>query len=235
MRGGMLAAVRAAGTEGLSIDQVGSAVEKALGLDRTVPQGIDSKESHAADWLLDPTISSGRIDEAREVLRWVLSYRVWLEQRRSWRYTNPSLDKLGLVRTEYRGLAELINDDRKMATAPATLPSASPETRERVIRTVLDYLRQGSAVDTEKFDQSALERFRERAAPLLLPAWSIARDEAASPATWLTVDSPQQVRHANPADCFAVDTRRPWPRLRSARLWGDNRGWDEIGSHTPPS
>ena len=37
-------------------------------------------------------------------LRQVLTYRIWFDQRRGWRYTNPNLEQLGMVRVEYLGV-----------------------------------------------------------------------------------------------------------------------------------
>ena len=37
------------------------------------------------------------LQEAEATLRQVLAYRVWFDQRRGWRYTNPNLEQLGLV------------------------------------------------------------------------------------------------------------------------------------------
>ena len=33
-----------------------------------------------------------------------MSYRVWFDQRRGWRYTNPNLEQLELVEVDYLGL-----------------------------------------------------------------------------------------------------------------------------------
>ena len=50
--------------------------------------------------------------------RQVLAYRVWFDQRRGWRYTNPNLEQLELVTVEYLGLDELAADDALFSAAP---------------------------------------------------------------------------------------------------------------------
>ncbi len=63
----------------------------------------------------------GLIEAERSLAR-VLAHRVWADQRRGWRFTNPSLEELGLIRAIYVGLDELVAD-------PDAFSSASPELR----------------------------------------------------------------------------------------------------------
>ena len=51
------------------------------------------------------------LQEAEGTLRQVLAYRVWFDQRRGWRYTNPNLEQLDMVRVEYLGLDDLLAGD----------------------------------------------------------------------------------------------------------------------------
>lgn len=230
LRGAMLAAVESAGAEGLTLDQAGSAIQKALGFDRQLTAGQLAKDSHLASWLLEPDVGPGRVEDGAAVLRKVLAYRVWLDQRRSWRYTNPTLEKLGLVRVQYHRLEALVRDNTAMASAPATLAGASAETRERVMRTVLDHLRLGSAVDAPAFERTEFESLQSRSQTTLLPGWAIARDERPRVPTWMTVEAPGNV-NARDAERllrggFSTTLGRA---LRKSSLWGDNRGWDPNG------
>jgi hypothetical protein len=47
--------------------------------------------------LQDPLSIGRNLADAEEVLRFVLAYRAWFDQRRAWRYTNPNLEELGLL------------------------------------------------------------------------------------------------------------------------------------------
>ena len=60
----------------------------------------------------------------------MLAYRVWVDQRRGWRFTNPNLEELGLVRAEYVSLDELAADDDAFASAPPELRTRSTRTRD---------------------------------------------------------------------------------------------------------
>ena len=75
-------------------------------------------------------------------MRQVLAYRAWFDQRRGWRFTNPNLEQLGLVRVEYIGLDELCTNDAIFADAPAILAGASAAVRKRAYRVLLDMMRQ---------------------------------------------------------------------------------------------
>ena len=226
LRGGMLAAVRAAGAQGLTLDEAGAAVQRSLGFARTLGPNESPSDSHRATWLLDPDVGPGAIEDAAAILRRVLAYRVWLDQRRGWRYTNPTLERLGLVRVNYHRLPELVTDEAAMANAPATLSDATPATRERVIRKLLDHMRLGSAVEAPYFERTEFETLQSRSQTLLQTGWSIARDERPRVPTWMTVEAPQQV-NARDAERLLRGgfTTTLGRELRKSSLWGDTRPW----------
>ena len=227
LRGAMLAAVRAAGQDGLTLSDAGDALQRALGFKRSLGQNESPADSHRASWLLDPDIGPGAFEDAGAVLRQVLAYRVWLDQRRSWRYTNPTLEKLGLVRVNYHRLEELVHDDTAMATAPATLAGASPSTRTNVIRTVLDHLRLGSAVEAPQFERAQFEILQSRSQTLFQPGWSIARDERPRVPTWMTVEAPQQVTARDAERLLRGGFTTTLGRtLRKSTLWADTQPWN---------
>jgi hypothetical protein len=88
------------------------------------------------EWLLEPTLKGFNAPGGRErTLRQVLAYRVWFDQRRGWRYTNPNLEQLGLVDVEYLGLDELASDESVFATAPDVLRLASPDRPRKAVYT----------------------------------------------------------------------------------------------------
>jgi hypothetical protein len=65
-----------------------------------------------------PNSKASTSKRPRHSLRQSLAYRVWYDQRRGWRYTNPNLEQLGLVcDVEYLGL-EALAAIRTSSTAP---------------------------------------------------------------------------------------------------------------------
>ena len=130
LRAATLAAVRAAGPEGLSEDEFGRRLQTALGF---TPANRDRRQ----EWMLDPEIKGVGQVEAERTLARVLAHRAWVDQRRGWRFTNPNLEELGLVRAEYVSLDELAADDSAFSEAPPELRTASPDTRRKALRSCL--------------------------------------------------------------------------------------------------
>ena len=226
LRSAMLAALDEAPATGVGRHEIGLALQHALGFDRSVPPGTIPANSHRAVWMADPDVGPGAVEDAAAVLRGVLAYRMWLDERRGWRYTNPTLERLGLLSVDYRRLDELVSDDSAMADAPATLPTVDPATRRRVIRTVLDHLRTGSAVQAPEFDRAQFEQLQQRSQALLQPAWAVAPDELARVPTWMLVRSPTNTNARDNERLLRGGFQTALgKKLRKASLWGDNRPW----------
>ena len=81
------------------------------------------------------------------MLREGLQLRFWIDQRRGWRFTNPNLEQLGLVRAEYQYIEDLARDDEEFAASPI-LRSASAVERQAALQELLDHMRKGLAVNT---------------------------------------------------------------------------------------
>jgi Lhr-like helicase len=227
IRGAMLAAVKSAGASGLTLDRAGAAVQEALGFQKPLRPGQSAKESHLASWMIDPDVGPGKVEDAAAALRQVLSYRVWLDQRRGWRYTNPTLEKVGLLKVRYNRLEELVNDNAEMAKGPGTLSTATADVRRAVLLTVLDHLRLGSAVDAPGFERAAFEEMQSRSQTILQPSWGIARDERPRVPTWMTVEAPRNV-NARDTDRLLRGgfTTTLGRQLRKGALWGVGADWN---------
>src|SRR5207302_6331374 len=118
-----LAAVRNAAATGLSDDEFGRRVQAALGF-------TAANRDRRQEWMLDPESKGAALMTAEQSLSRVLAHRVWADQRRGWRFTNPNLEELGLVRAHYVGLDELAADDAGFENGPIAL-RAPPRTRGR--------------------------------------------------------------------------------------------------------
>ena len=127
-RAAFLGAVESAGSEGLSADRLGLAVFKALGFERLGEAGLRS------EWLIDSELQGANFVNAQKAMRQVLAYRAWFDQRRGWRFTNPNLEQLGLVRVDYIGLEELCANEKFFADAPPLLAKSTPEIRKKAYR-----------------------------------------------------------------------------------------------------
>jgi hypothetical protein len=195
LRAAIYRALDGSAAAGLDDAKLGGAVVGALGFDCEVVSNEDPEQTHLREWLLDPVnISPADFEQARRTLRLVLAHRAWHDQRRGWRYTNPNLEELDLLRVEYRDLAAFCADDSNFQRSPDLLCRAAPIVRERVLRLLLDHLRKGLAVDAAALDRDALEQLRETSLKLLRAPWGFSRglDDIPQGWRWLVIDPPNR-------------------------------------------
>jgi hypothetical protein len=145
LRAATLAAVRKDGAAGLAEEDFGRRVQQALGF-------VAANQERRREWMLDPEAKGPNVNDAERALSRVIAHRVWIDQRRGWRFTNPSLEELGLIRADYIGLDDLGKDDTAFEKAPAELRNASPQQRRDALLVLLDALRRGLAVTAEALD-----------------------------------------------------------------------------------
>ena len=218
IRAGFLGALRAAGPQGLRSAELGVAVQRALGFDRAT-------EGVRTEWLQEPNLKGLNLQEAEGTLRQVLAYRVWYDQRRGWRYTNPNLEQLGLVRVEYLGLDALASDQEEFENAHPLLKHATPEVRSNLYRELLDHLRKWMAIKSQVLDATVLEQMVARAHSRIRTPWGFSADEKPGGARWLMVDAPKRKEHSLRDFDLIVrgGSRSALGRtLRESRLWNGN-------------
>jgi Lhr-like helicase len=185
LRAAVLAAVKRAGTEGLSEDEFGSKVQLVLGFQ-------SENDSRRSEWMLEPdTRGVGRANASRNLTR-VLSHRVWADQRRGWRYTNPNLEELGLVEAAYLSLDELVQDESMFESTPAALRGVTPIIRKQVYKALFDSMRKGLAITTEALDVTALDTLGTAARQTLREPWTIGQQERLRTAAALMLDAPNR-------------------------------------------
>lgn len=180
IRAAFLGALDAAGEKGLRSDELGASQQRALGFDRPSPE-------LRSEWLLEPSLRGFNLQDAESALRQVLSYRVWFDQRRGWRYTNPNLEQLGLVEVDYLGIDDLASDEELFATAPDVLRVASPAVRKAVYTEVFDHLRKWMAIRSQVLDPTVIEQMLQKSHSRLRAPWGFGNDEKPRRARWLLV------------------------------------------------
>ena len=185
LRAATFAAIRAAGPDGLSEDEFGRQLQRALGF-------IAANRGRRQEWMVDPELKGVGQVEAERTLARVLAHRAWVDQRRGWRFTNPSLEELGLVRADYVALNELAADDSAFANAAPELRSADPATRRAALQILLDHLRHGLAITTDALDPSNVEALANASRQSLREPWSISQQESPRVAAALIIDAPRR-------------------------------------------
>lgn len=216
VRAGFLAALQDAGSKGIRSDELGVVQQRTLGFDRPDP-------SIRAEWLLEPSLRGFNLQEAEATLRQILAYRVWFDQRRGWRYTNPNLEQLGMVQVSYLGLDDLAADEELFAGSHQVLQQASPQVRKAVFHELLDHMRKWMAIRSQVLDASFLEQLVAKSHSRIRTPWGFGWLERTYSARWLMISAPP--RRANTIrdmDLIAHGGARSGlgKTLRLTSLWG---------------
>ena len=161
LRAALWRAAAEAGPSGLSHDEVPQKVFEALNL---------PFDAYAHDAELR---GAARTDTDR-VFREVLAYRLYRDLVRGWRLTQPNLEQTGLLTIEYESLTELATNVDEWADCHDALDQASAETREHVLRVLLDTIRRELAIKVDVLDPDHQEGLRRRDNQRLDGVWSIA-------------------------------------------------------------
>ena len=168
LRGAVLAVLTKAGDEGIQEDEVGSAIQRVLGL-------IAANQSRRQEWLMEPDIKGANLINAEKSLRESLTHRFWIDQRRGWRYTNPNLEQLGLIKAHYLSIDELVADESLFVDS-ALLRNASVPERAKALVAMLDVMRKGLAVECESLDRSRIEALTSRMRGVIKATWTLDED-----------------------------------------------------------
>jgi len=164
LRGAIYRAVSAAGPAGLTHEVIAEKVFEALNL---------PLELYASD----PGVRFQALQETQRALRQVLGYRIYRDLRRGWRIALPNLEQCGLLEIGYADLDAVCAAEDVWADKHAALVTAFPQTRMRIAKTLLDYMRRELAIKVDYLDSGYQERIRQLSSQRLIEPWAIDEDE----------------------------------------------------------
>ena len=219
LRGAIVRAVREAGITGLRDTQFGEAVRVALGFDL-------EHQDRLAEWMRDPAMKGYQNrQDTQESLTAVLAHRLWSDLRKGWRFTNPNLEEVGLIRIGFPGLDELVSDQEEFEDNNR-LATASRELRRELFTILFDHMRRGLAIATEALDRQKTLQVAEGSRQRLRDPWIIDQNEEHElrEAGFLMVDPPKKAEVKATEDALIV--RAGWrtnlgKEIRSKKLWGE--------------
>lgn len=183
LRGGILRALLNAGSDGISEDEFGLKIVRALGFT------ADKKEARGY-WMQEPEAGVVGREDAQRALAKVLAHRVWTDLRRGWRYTNPSLSELGLLEIKFIGLDEIAEDADVLISILPSLAGHPPEDCRKVLEIILMFFLQGLAVHTEALDRTVLDGVSQKSRNLLRAPWAVDQKEPLRGCTTLLLKAP---------------------------------------------
>lgn len=183
-RAALLSATQKTGGNALSEREVANAVFEALGFHRDDP-------AVRAEYMQQPELKGNTRRQVQEAMRGILGYRTYFDLRRGWRFNNPNLEQLGLVRIGYQDINDLAADASEWDEAPQVLQAAKAEERARVLRELFDFMRQGLCIATRYLDRTELEQLRTQSYANLREPWGFTEDERPIPARWFVTSRPK--------------------------------------------
>ncbi len=127
--------------------------------------------------------------ENERALREVLGYRIYRDLMRGWRVTFPNLEQCGLLDIGYGSLREVCEAEDVwsklplermpggLLQVPPALTSARPESRRKILKTLLDYLRRELAIHVDYLDAAYQDRIRQLSNQHLIEPWALDENE----------------------------------------------------------
>jgi Lhr-like helicase len=183
LRGSILRAILDAGIDGVGEEDFGLRTVRALGF-------TAAKKETRAYWMLEPESGAVVREDAQRALAKVLAHRFWIDLRRGWRYTNPSLSELGLIEVCFVGLDDVISNQEDFDKILPSLGSMPANARKHLLEAILKFMLQGMAVNTEALDRTVLDTVSQKSRNLLRAPWAIDTKEQLRGCTTLLFRAP---------------------------------------------
>ncbi|MEN9661753.1 MAG: hypothetical protein RL324_702 [Verrucomicrobiota bacterium] len=179
LRAGLIGGLRSQNGS-LTEENLADAVFSALGFGENEP-GI------RAEYLRDPGLLGLALKEAQKALRFVIGYRLIRDLRKGWRYNNPNLDQLRLLRIDYEGLDEFCAHEASFKDHPL-LSRLSPPERAQLASLVFNQLTRNLCIESRYLDGQEQEAVRGKIFNYLTERWSFGDDEQLATARYLILD-----------------------------------------------
>lgn len=212
LRAGLLRALRRSAH--LSEEDIADAVYKSLNFDR-------DEAAIACGYLRSPGLQGFARQEAQRALRFVLGYRLLWDLRRGWRYNNPNLEQLKLLKFDYAGLSDLARGDAAFAGKHRLLQRLKPDQRFILLTEMLEYMRGQLCIESRYLDPTEQDRARNAAFNYLNPKWAFASDEILFTGRTLIFTKRPEQRGKTRDDIVAGGARsRMLRKLKALKLWG---------------
>lgn len=172
LRAALYRAVSNAGAAGLTHEQLTQKVFDALQLPLTL-------------YAADPLVRYQARNETDKALRNVLGYRLYRDLKRGWRITSPNLEQCGLLELHYQSLDEVCREQEVWAMGHPALVAASAETRRKIAKVLLDFMRRELALKVDYLDSRVQETIQQQSSQRLITPWAIDENETMEPAAIL--------------------------------------------------
>lgn len=160
VRSALWRAIKAAGLDGLTHENLTDAVFEALNLP-------------LAGYASNPQVEYRQREETERALRRVLGYHVYRDLKRGWRLVAPNLEQSGLLVLDYTSLTEFSADTPRWTQLHPTLVRATPDQRAKICRVLLDHLRRELAIRVDFLEEARRDALLQMSNQYLNDRWRI--------------------------------------------------------------
>jgi len=128
-------------------------------------------------YAIEPDVKYQAREDMDRAFRNVLGYRLYRDLKRGWRITSPNLEQCGLLSIDYLSLDEICADEEIWQKCHAALATASPTTRKKVAKTLLDYMRRELAIKVDYLNKEMQESIQQQSSQRLIAPWALDENE----------------------------------------------------------
>jgi superfamily II DNA/RNA helicase len=174
-----------------------------------------------AEYLQNPDIKGHQKTDAQSTLRFILGYRLLRDIRKGWRYNNPSLEALELIKIEYEGLNKYLETDED-----GLLPEISslPQSKKlKLFMLVFDEMKKNLCISSRYLSRIEQEKYRSLSKNALKEPWAFLPDEILTTTNHLTLRIDNDW-HGRQGEIISAG-----PRSRIVQLIKRGLFWNETG------
>ena len=171
IRSGLLAALEKGG--GLLHEaDLSEAVFNAIGFSN------DTYETRA-EYLQNPDVYGHLKADAQSTLQFILGYRFLRDIRKGWRYNNPSLEALSLIKIEYDSLGKYLENDES-GLLPYEITILPNDKKLELFELIFDEMKKNLCIASRFLSSADLEKYKTKSFSALKEPWSFSPDELLS-------------------------------------------------------
>ena len=164
LRAALYRAAKDSGENGIAHDELTQKIFNALNL----PLDLYAN---------DPGVKFQAKINTDRAFRNVLGYRIYRDLKRGWRVTSPNLEQCGLIEIKYVSLLELCGEVQEWEALHPALKTASSETRYKIAKVLLDYMRRELAINVNYLDPNFQEQLQQQNNQFLSGQLALDEDE----------------------------------------------------------
>lgn len=148
----------------------------------TLPQQVFNAlgfhtEDARVEYLASPGIKGPALQDAQSALRFIIAYRLLRDLRRGWRFNNPNLEQLELLRIHYKDLENFCADENNFSTHKA-LRAFTPGERQELCTLLFDAMRSHLCLESRYLNSVEQDSTKTIAYQHINERWAFSPDES---------------------------------------------------------